>query len=38
MKKILIVEDDIKINELIVEFLKSEGYEVDNAFDGISGY
>lgn len=38
MKRILVVEDDIKINELIVEFLKSEGYEVDNAFDGISGY
>ncbi len=38
MKRILVIEDDIKINELIVEFLKSEGYEVDNAFNGISGY
>ncbi|MGG7076699.1 response regulator transcription factor [Clostridium sardiniense] len=38
MKKILVVEDDIKINELIIEFLKSEGYEVDRSFDGLSGY
>lgn len=38
MKKILVVEDDIKINELIIEFLKSEGYEVDSSFDGLSGY
>lgn len=38
MKKILVVEDDVKINELIIEFLKSEGYEVDNAFNGVVGY
>ncbi|MFC4779956.1 response regulator transcription factor [Eubacterium multiforme] len=38
MKKILVVEDEIKINELIVEFLKSEGYEVDSAYDGVVGY
>lgn len=38
MKKILVVEDDKKINELIVEFLKSEGYLVFNAFDGVEGF
>ncbi|MBY0755245.1 response regulator transcription factor [Clostridium sardiniense] len=38
MKKILVVEDDIKINELIIEFLKSEGYKVYSSFDGLSGY
>lgn len=38
MKKILVVEDDKKINKLIVEFLKSEGYFVDFAFDGVEGF
>ena len=38
MKKILVVEDEMKINELIVEFLKSEGYKVDSAYDGLVGY
>lgn len=38
MKNILVVEDDKKINELIVEFLKSEGYFVDFALDGIEGF
>lgn len=38
MKKILVVEDDKKINGLICEFLKNEGYKVFNAFDGAEGY
>lgn len=38
MKKILVVEDDKKINELVVEFLKSEGYYVEYAFNGIEGF
>lgn len=38
MKKILVVEDDKKINELVVEFLKSEGYYVEFAFNGVEGF
>ena len=33
--KILVVEDDLNIQELICEFLKSQEYEVDSANDGI---
>ncbi len=34
---ILVMEDDINIQELIVEFLKAEGYDVDYASDGLEG-
>lgn len=34
---ILVMEDDMNIQELIVEFLKAEGYDVDYASDGIEG-
>ena len=34
---ILVVEDDINIQELIVEFLKAEDYKVDYASDGLEG-
>ncbi|MEW9080718.1 response regulator transcription factor [Terrisporobacter glycolicus] len=34
---ILVMEDDVNIQELIVEFLKAEGYDVDFASDGIEG-
>lgn len=34
---ILVIEDDSNIQELIVEFLKAEGYDVDFANDGIEG-
>lgn len=36
-KRILVIEDDLSIQELIVEFLSSEGYTVDYANDGIEG-
>lgn len=36
--KILVVEDDNQIQELIVEFLNSQGYSVDMANDGVEGY
>ncbi|MEF9992291.1 MAG: response regulator transcription factor [Romboutsia sp.] len=36
-KSILVVEDDINIQELIVEFLSAEGYKVDSANDGLEG-
>ena len=34
---ILVMEDDTSIQELIVEFLKAEGYDVDFASDGLEG-
>lgn len=36
-KKILIVEDDNSIRELLVELLESEGYEVASAVNGLEG-
>ncbi|MEG2788112.1 MAG: response regulator transcription factor [Romboutsia sp.] len=36
-KNILVIEDDSNIQELIVEFLSSEGYKVKSANDGIEG-
>ena len=36
--KILVVEDDNQIQELIVEFLSSQDYDVDVANDGVEGY
>lgn len=38
MKKILVVEDDLQIQELIKEFLKAQNYIVDTADDGVLGY
>jgi len=37
MKKILIVEDDISIRELLVEIFESEGYEVNSSQNGSEG-
>jgi len=37
-KKILLVEDDKKISELVKQSLVNEGYFVDQSFDGESGY
>lgn len=34
---ILVVEDDANIQELIVEFLRAEDYNVDHASDGLEG-
>ena len=36
--KIFVVEDDNQIQELIVEFLSSQDYDVDVANDGVEGY
>lgn len=38
MKKILVVEDEKQIQELIKEFLKAQNYDVDTADDGVLGY
>lgn len=37
MSRILIIEDDHKIQEILVEFLKEYGYETDSAYDGVTG-
>jgi CheY-like chemotaxis protein len=36
-KRILVVEDDSSIRELLVELLESEGYEVASAVNGAEG-
>lgn len=38
MSKILVVEDEFAINELVSEILKEQGHEVVQAYDGIEGY
>ena len=35
MQKILVVEDDRDIQELLQEFLKEAGYMIDVAVDGV---
>ncbi len=36
-ESILVIEDDFNIQELIVEFLGSQGYEVEACSDGVEG-
>lgn len=36
-KRILIVEDDTSIRELLIELLESEGYSVSSAVNGLEG-
>jgi CheY-like chemotaxis protein len=36
-KRILVVEDDTSIRELLVELLESEGYDVVSAANGLEG-
>ncbi len=36
-KKILVIEDDTSIRELLVELLESEGYSVASAINGLEG-
>ena len=38
VKKILLVEDDKKISELVKDSLQEEGYVVEQSFDGEDGY
>lgn len=35
MDQLLIIEDDIAINNMVKEYMESECYEVDQAFDGL---
>ncbi|WP_153056733.1 response regulator, partial [Streptococcus suis] len=34
MSRILVVEDDIVISQVVCEFLKEYGYQVESVFDG----
>ena len=38
MTKILVIDDDIAINELIKINLELQGYEVKQAFNGTEGF
>ncbi len=38
MAKILVIEDEIAINEMVTEILKDNGYEVTQAYDGVEGF
>jgi two-component system response regulator VanR len=38
MHRILIIEDEIQIAEILTEFLRDYGYETDTATDGIYGF
>ena len=37
MQKILIIEDDVNINQMIAEYLWENGYECDQSFSGSEG-
>ena len=37
MKKILVVEDDLSIRELLIEILEDEGYHVSSGSNGSEG-
>ena len=37
MEKILIIEDEPDIQELLKNYLEEEGYETEQALDGIEG-
>ena len=37
MSRILVIEDEHKIQEILVEFLNEYGYEADSAYDGVEG-
>jgi two-component system response regulator VanR len=37
MSRILIIEDEAKIQEILTEFLREYGYETDSAYDGVEG-
>ena len=37
MSRILIIEDEHKIQEILTEFLREYGYETDSAYDGVEG-
>lgn len=37
MNRILLIDDDVELCELVVEYLEGEGFELEVAYDGVSG-
>jgi two-component system response regulator VanR len=37
MNRILIIEDEVKIQEILTEFLREYGYDTSSAYDGVEG-
>jgi len=37
VKKIVVIDDDIKGNQMVCRILKNAGYEVSSAFNGVEG-
>jgi two-component system response regulator VanR len=37
MSRILIIEDEAKIQEILTEYLREYGYDTDSAYDGVEG-
>ena len=37
MARILIIEDEKRIQEILIEFLKEYGHEIDSAYNGVEG-
>jgi len=37
MERLLLIDDDVELCELVREFLEGEGFEVDEKYDGVSG-
>jgi DNA-binding response OmpR family regulator len=35
MKKILIIEDDIEINQLVTKYLNKEGFDIHSVYNGM---
>lgn len=36
--KILVVDDEVDIRELLAQFLEKEGYDIDTAVDGVDAF
>jgi two-component system response regulator CpxR len=37
MNRILLIDDDVELCELVTEYLEGEGFELEVAYDGVSG-
>lgn len=37
MERVLVIDDDVELCELVAEYLKPEGFDVDTAEDGLEG-
>ena len=37
MNRILLIDDDVELCELVAEFLEGEGFDLEVAYDGVSG-